>query len=175
MKPEFGRRTRATATILHESGAIGLGRSCLLGLLLLIGALVFVVRPFSHRSHDRYSRLLFSGLDGLHCKRTDADARRALDCSSVPSEAIPRSGAAHLFMPDDHLHVRDLDFVLPKLTCIKQPRSSDKNVAGVDCLSGWSCRATQVHSQDCQSDHRCGRGADHTLRLGNHRTTSADR
>ena len=35
------------------------------------------------------------------------------------SETLPRSGAADLFVPDDHLHLRDVDPVLPKLTCIK--------------------------------------------------------
>ena len=94
----------------------------LVGLLLLIGALVFVVRPVeSPLTYDRYSRFLFSGLDDLHCKRADADTCRALDCPSVPSEAISRSGAAHLFMPDDHLHFCDLDPFLSKLKCIKQP------------------------------------------------------
>ena len=72
-------------------------------------------------TYDRYSRFLFSGLDDLHCKRADADACRALDCANVPSEAISRSGAVRLFMPDDHLHVCDLDPFLSKLKCIKQP------------------------------------------------------
>ena len=72
-------------------------------------------------AYDRYSRFLFSGLDDLHCKRADADTCRALDCANVPSEAISRSGAVRLFMPDDHLHVCDLDPFLSKLKCIKQP------------------------------------------------------
>jgi Outer membrane protein len=125
-------------------------------------------------TYDRYPRFLFSGLDDLHCKRADADACRALDCASVPSEAISRSGAARLFMPDDHLHVCDLDPFLSKLKCIKQPFFRPECRRRY-CLSGWSCRGPQVHSQDYVADHRCGRGADHTLCLGNYRTTSPDR
>jgi membrane fusion protein, multidrug efflux system len=55
-------------------------------------------------------------MDDLHSQRPDADAARALDRSSLSFENIPRSGTAHLFVFDDRLHLRDLDFVLPKLS-----------------------------------------------------------
>ena len=125
-------------------------------------------------TYDRYPRFLFSGLDDLHCKRADADACRALDCSNVPSEAISRSGAAHLFVPDDHLHVCDLDSFLPKLKCIKQPVLQTRMSQAL-LPQRMKLSRPQVHSQDHVADHRCGRGADHTLCLGNYRTTSADR
>ena len=75
---------------------------------------------------NRYPRLVFPGLDGVHPEWAGADSRRALDCSSVPPKAISRSGAAYLFMPDDHLHVRDLDSFLSKLTCINPPGHQTK-------------------------------------------------
>ncbi len=67
----------------------------------------------------RYSRLIFPGLDGLHSKRADLNPNCALDRAAARSETLPRAGAAHLFVPHDHLHLRDVDSVLPKLTCIK--------------------------------------------------------
>ena len=88
----------------------------LVGLLLLIGALVFVVRPVSHRSPtidilgSYFPAWMICIVSGLTLTLV-----AALDCASVPSEAISRSGAAHLFMPDDHLHVCDLDPFLSKL------------------------------------------------------------
>ena len=72
-------------------------------------------------TYDRYPRFLFSGLDDLHCKRTDSDANQPMDYSSVSFGGLRFSGAARLFMPDDHLHVCDLDPFLSKLKCIKQP------------------------------------------------------
>jgi Biotin-lipoyl like len=69
-------------------------------------------------------------VDGLHRERTDTDARRALGCSDVPPETIPRSGAAHLLVPDDHLHVRNLDSVLPELTAMnREARPLDKEAS----------------------------------------------
>ena len=69
-------------------------------------------------------------MDGLHHQRADANARRALDCSNLPRKAIPRSGAPYLFVPDDHLHVCDLDFVLPELTAMnREARPLDKEVS----------------------------------------------
>ena len=64
---------------------------------------------------DRYSRFLFSGLDDLHCQRADSDACQPVDCSSLPSRSVRISGAAHLFVPDDHLHFCDVDHFLSKL------------------------------------------------------------
>jgi hypothetical protein len=64
----------------------------------------------------RHSRLLLPRVDGLHFERTDADTYRPLDHPSAKPETVHRSGAADLFVSDDHLHVRDLDSVLPKLT-----------------------------------------------------------
>ena len=51
---------------------------------------------------------------------------------------------------DDHLHVRDLDSVLPKLTCTNQPGLQTKKSQAL-LPQRRSCRTTQVHSQDRQS------------------------
>jgi hypothetical protein len=64
----------------------------------------------------RHSRLVLPRVDDLHFERTGADFRRSLDRSGRQPETVHRSGAAHLFVSDGHLHVRDLDSVLPKLT-----------------------------------------------------------
>src|SRR5438874_6123840 len=45
------------------------------------------------------------------------------------SDLVSRSGAAHLFVSDDYLHIRDLDFVLPELTCIKPPHLQTKRAS----------------------------------------------
>ena len=63
-----------------------------------------------------HSRLLLPSVGGLHFERADADTYRPLDHPSAKPETVRRSGAAHLFVSDGHLHVRDLDSVLPKLT-----------------------------------------------------------
>src|SRR6266516_5894461 len=49
-------------------------------------------------TYERYPRFLFSGLDGLHSERADANAHRALDRSSVPPEAVSPAYAAQLFI-----------------------------------------------------------------------------
>src|SRR5438874_425621 len=72
-------------------------------------------------ANGRCSRLVFSGVDGLHSEWADADIHCALDCPIPQTETVPRSGAAHLLVPDDHLHVRDMDSVLSKLRCINPP------------------------------------------------------
>ena len=77
-----------------------------------------VQSPFAD---SRHSRFLFSRLDGVHRERTNAHAHRPLDCSSGPVKTVHRSGAADLFVPHDHLHVRDLDSFLSKLICTNQP------------------------------------------------------
>src|SRR6266542_2705221 len=67
-----------------------------------------------------------SGLDDLYPERPCADLRRALDRSGRQTGIVHWSGAAHLFVSDDHLHIRDLDFVLPELTCINPPHLQTK-------------------------------------------------
>ena len=67
-------------------------------------------------AYDRYSRFLFSGLDDLHCKRTDSDANQPMDYSSVSFGRLRFSGAAHLHVSDADLYLRHLDRLLPQLT-----------------------------------------------------------
>ena len=83
--------------------------------------------PFAY---DRYSRFLFSGLDDLHCKRTDSDANQPMDYSSVSFGGLRFSGAAHLHVSDADLYLRHLDRLLPQLT-LRPYRS---------CLSQLRCR-----------------------------------
>ena len=66
-------------------------------------------------TYDRYSRFLFSGVDDLHCKRADSDANQPMDHPSVSSRTLCLSGAAHLRVPDDHIHFCDMDHFLPEL------------------------------------------------------------
>src|SRR6202040_2178226 len=63
----------------------------------------------------RSSRFVFPGLDGLHRERTDADPHRALDRPSAPPATLPWSRSAHLHVPHDHLHLRNLGPILSKL------------------------------------------------------------
>ena len=116
MKTEFARVAPAAATILHASGGLGLGRSALSGLLLLIGALIFVVRPVSHRSPtidilgSYFPAWMICIVSGLTLTLVaDGSFERAI------SKPYVVSGAAHLYVPDDHLHVCDVDHVLSKL------------------------------------------------------------
>ena len=81
-------------------------------IVLFSGAAGFL----SHRSW-----IIFSRVDGLHLERPDLDARCALDRAVPQPETVPRAGAAYLLVSHDRLHLRDLDSVLPKLTCIKSP------------------------------------------------------
>lgn len=69
----------------------------------------------------RHPRLIFPGLDGLHIKRSGADTHCALDCSGVQPETVLRSGSADLLRADDHLHIRNLDSVLPELNSYARP------------------------------------------------------
>ena len=64
---------------------------------------------------DRYSRLLFSGMDDLHCERVDSDASQPVDHSSVSPGTVRVSGAAHLHVPDAYLYLCDMDHLLSKL------------------------------------------------------------
>ena len=64
---------------------------------------------------DRYSRLLFSGMDDLHCQRVDSDASQPVDHSSVSPGTVRVSGTAHLHVPDDHLYLCDMDHLFSKL------------------------------------------------------------
>jgi len=69
--------------------------------------------PFTY---DRHSRFLFSGLDDLHCKRTDSDADQPMDYSSVSFGRLRFSGVAHLHVPHAYLYLRHLDHLLSQLT-----------------------------------------------------------
>ena len=64
---------------------------------------------------DRYSRFLFSGLDDLHRQRIDSYVGHPVDYPSLSSRTLCVSGAAHLFVPDDHLYFCDMDHFLSKL------------------------------------------------------------
>jgi membrane fusion protein, multidrug efflux system len=63
----------------------------------------------------RHSRFVFPSMDDLHFERADANIHRPLAHPSGQPKTVHRSGAAHLFVSDDHLHLRDLDPVLPEL------------------------------------------------------------
>jgi len=65
---------------------------------------------------DRHSRFVFSSLDDLHCQRVDSYADQPMDYSGVSPRSVRFSGAAHLFVPDDHLYLCDVDHFLPELT-----------------------------------------------------------
>jgi hypothetical protein len=54
-------------------------------------------------------------MDDLHCKRADADACQPVAHSSVSPRTVRVSGAAHLFVPDNHLYLCDVDYLLSKL------------------------------------------------------------
>ena len=54
-------------------------------------------------------------MDDLHRQRADSDAGQPMDYSSLSSRSVRISGAAHLFVPNDHLHFCDVDHFLPKL------------------------------------------------------------
>ena len=90
-----------------------------LALLVVVFVAVRIVQP--PFADCRSSWLIFSRVDGLHLERTDADADCPLDRASPQPENLPRSGAAHLLVSHDRLHLRDVDSVLPKLTCINPP------------------------------------------------------
>ena len=64
---------------------------------------------------DRYSRLLFSGMDDLHCQRVDSYVDQPMDYSGVSPRSVRFTGAAHLFVPDDHLYLSDVDHFLSEL------------------------------------------------------------
>ena len=54
-------------------------------------------------------------MDDLYRQRVDVDAGQPVGYSSVSSRILRVSGAAHLFVPDDHLHFCDVDHFLPEL------------------------------------------------------------
>ena len=60
-------------------------------------------------------------MDDLYPERSDVNLRRALDRAGLQPENVHWSRPAHLFVPDDHLHLRDLDFVLPELNNYAPP------------------------------------------------------
>jgi len=64
---------------------------------------------------NRYSRFVFSSLDDLHCQRVDSYVDHPVDYPRLSSRILCVSGAAHLHMPDDHLHFFDVDRLLPEL------------------------------------------------------------
>ena len=66
-------------------------------------------------TNNRYSRFLFSGLDDLHCKRTDSDVAQPMDYSSVSLGSLRDTGAAHLHVPHAYLYLRHLDRLLSQL------------------------------------------------------------
>ena len=59
-------------------------------------------------------------------------------------------------MPDDHLHFCDVDHFLSELKCIKQPRSSDQNVAGVTASADSEAVEGRKFIRKIVADHRCG-------------------
>jgi len=64
---------------------------------------------------NRYSRFVFSSLDDLHCQRVDSYVDHPVDYPRLSSRILCVSGAAHLHLPDDHLHFFDVDHFLPEL------------------------------------------------------------
>jgi hypothetical protein len=54
-------------------------------------------------------------MDDLQCERAGFDTRQPVDFSSLSSGILRISGAAHLHVPDDHLHFCDVDHLLSKL------------------------------------------------------------
>ena len=88
----------------------------IIALLLLIGALVFVVRPVSHRSPtidilgSYFPAWMICIVSGLTLTLVSRWIVRAYHL-----EAVRISGAAHLHVPDDHLHFCDVDHFLPEL------------------------------------------------------------
>jgi hypothetical protein len=88
----------------------------LVGFPLLIGVLIFVVRPLSHRSPtiDILGSYFPAWMICIVCG-TDFDVGQPMDYSSVSPRTLRISGAAHLHLPDPHLHVRHLDHLLSQL------------------------------------------------------------
>jgi len=64
---------------------------------------------------DRHSRFVFSSLDDLHRQRVDSYADQPMDYSGVSPRTIRFSGAAHLFVPNNHLYLSDVDHFLSEL------------------------------------------------------------
>ena len=88
----------------------------IIGLLLLIGALIFVVRPVSHRSPtidilgSYFPAWMICIVSGLTLTLVSRWIVRA-----ISSRSVRISGAAHLHVPDDHLHFCHVDNFLPEL------------------------------------------------------------
>ena len=54
-------------------------------------------------------------MDDLHCERADFDAGQPMDHSSISPGAVRVSSATHLLVPDDYIHLSDVDRFLSKL------------------------------------------------------------